>query len=250
MTRVRAAITHLSLSIAVFLATIAFMIWRWYPMPYFWIDGGWQFIRIAALVDIVLGPLLTLIVFRAGKPALKFDLASIAAIQIAALAWGCVIMYQQRPAFVVFTYDTFRTVTWPRIVLQKVAHQDLAQLAAQTPPLVFLQLPENKREILQMMESARQEKAPALQLLADRYRKIDEKSAAIMEAHALNLEKLLRERASDLEKLQAFSKKQQIQLDRILFLPMQARYSSAVIGLEKGTGRFLGYLDVIPPVPL
>ena len=36
----------------------------------------------------VVGPLLTLIVFRAGKPGMKFDLAVIGLVQVAALAYG------------------------------------------------------------------------------------------------------------------------------------------------------------------
>lgn len=55
--------------------------------------------------------LLTLIVFKSGKPSLKFDLSCIVLMQLAALIYGGTIIYQQRPEFVVFGTDRFTTVT-------------------------------------------------------------------------------------------------------------------------------------------
>ena len=39
------------------------------------------------LVDVVLGPGLTLMVFKPGKPGLKFDMAAIVVLQMVALSW-------------------------------------------------------------------------------------------------------------------------------------------------------------------
>ena len=68
------------------------MFWVWYPTPYFAIDGGWQVLRILAGVDVVLGPLLTFIVFKIGKPSLKFDMSCIILMQIGALIYGGMII--------------------------------------------------------------------------------------------------------------------------------------------------------------
>ncbi len=88
---------HLSISLVLFTAIIAACMTLWYPPPYFWIDGGIQVTRIAALADIVLGPLLTLILFRPGKRTLKRDLAVIGAVQIAFLAWGVGVLHREKP---------------------------------------------------------------------------------------------------------------------------------------------------------
>jgi hypothetical protein len=85
MGRVRAALIHFSISVVVFCSIVAVAILAWYPPPYFFADGGWQMIRLAAGVDVVLGPLLTLVVFKADKPSLKIDLSIIGILQASVL---------------------------------------------------------------------------------------------------------------------------------------------------------------------
>ncbi len=77
----------------------------WYPQPYFSVDGGWQGIRIIAAVDLVLGPLITFVIFDWSKPRkeILFDLAIIVVIQIGALVYGVVTTYDQRPVAIVLS---------------------------------------------------------------------------------------------------------------------------------------------------
>ena len=111
MTKLKAFTTHLGISLVIFLIVLYFILVEWYPFPYFNTDGGWQGIRILAFVDIVLGPLLTLLVFKQGKRYLKFDLSIIALIQISALAWGISVIQRERPLAAVFIEDYFLTVS-------------------------------------------------------------------------------------------------------------------------------------------
>ena len=61
MTRLRAFAVHLTASILILLLFLMIMLLVWYPAPYFKINGGWKVLRILAGVDVVLGPLLTLL---------------------------------------------------------------------------------------------------------------------------------------------------------------------------------------------
>ena len=61
-------------------------------------------------VDVVLGPLLTLVVFNPAKKSLRIDLAVIAALQVAALVYGISVIAQARPAYVVFAGDRFTVI--------------------------------------------------------------------------------------------------------------------------------------------
>jgi hypothetical protein len=72
--------------------------------------GAWNVLRVLIGVDVVLGPLLTLIVFKPGKRGLKFDLAFIALVQLAALVYGLTAIYRERPYFTVFSVDRFYVV--------------------------------------------------------------------------------------------------------------------------------------------
>ena len=69
---------HLLISAVVFTIIIVLAVWMWYPPPLYWIDGGPQITLLAALVDIIAGPLLTLIVYRPHKPRLVMNLVVIA----------------------------------------------------------------------------------------------------------------------------------------------------------------------------
>src|SRR5438105_14863097 len=88
---------HILISAVVFTIIIVLTVWMWYPPPLYWIDGGLQITLLAALVDIIAGPLLTLIVYRPHKPRLVMNVVVIAAIQVGALAWGVGGPYEQRP---------------------------------------------------------------------------------------------------------------------------------------------------------
>ena len=99
--KIRAFFIHLGLSASVVGLLALLMLTMWYPEPWFSHDGGWHVFRLILLVDVVLGPTMTLVVFRRGKPELRRDLSIVAAIQIAALAYGAVLMFLYRPAFIV-----------------------------------------------------------------------------------------------------------------------------------------------------
>jgi hypothetical protein len=81
MTRYHASFYHFLISFAIFILLSYLVLMVWYPEFFYSIDGGWEGMRIIIGVDLVLGPVLTLIVFRAGKPGLKMDLTLIGLFQ-------------------------------------------------------------------------------------------------------------------------------------------------------------------------
>lgn len=103
MNRISAFLSHLLISIIIVSSVIGLAIFFWYPYPFARIFNLWDALKIVAFVDVVLGPLLTLTVFKPGKPGLKFDLYFIATVQILALSYGVWTTYQSRP--VLMTYN-------------------------------------------------------------------------------------------------------------------------------------------------
>ena len=98
---------HLGISALIFIGLAYLVLFQWYPDMFFTTDGGWQGIRIIILVDMVLGPLLTLIVFKPGKPGLKFDLTCIGVFQLVCLAAGTYLVYNERPLAMVYVDGQF-----------------------------------------------------------------------------------------------------------------------------------------------
>ena len=111
MSRWKAAAIHLSISAAIGLVVGALLLLVWYPPPYFHAAGADQLVLLLVGVDLVLGPLLTLILFRSGKKGLKFDLAMIAVLQTTALVYGLSVVLQSRPVFLVSAVDRFVLVS-------------------------------------------------------------------------------------------------------------------------------------------
>src|SRR5919108_3850181 len=121
LTRWRAAGVHLLISAGIAAGVLALMLAFWYPPPLFEAMGGTGLALIVIGVDVVLGPALTLIVFRSGKRGLKFDLAAIALVQLAALAYGCHVVSLARPAFIVFVKDQFQVATVAELSAERLA---------------------------------------------------------------------------------------------------------------------------------
>lgn len=110
MTRWKASAIHLFLSVLI-LGTIAtLLVWRWYPPGLFHMAKADKLLMLVAMVDIVVGPLLTLIVYKQGKKTLRFDLTVIALIQIAAMVYGLHTMWQSRPVYLVASERYFDLV--------------------------------------------------------------------------------------------------------------------------------------------
>lgn len=107
----KAFLIHFGISLIIFIALAAMMRIIWYPDALFWMDGGWQGLKIIAPIDLVLGPALTLCFYRPWKKSLKFDMAVIATVQIVALGYGVYAAYNQRPAALVFAENRFETLS-------------------------------------------------------------------------------------------------------------------------------------------
>ena len=82
----------------------------WYPPPYFTAMGGETLLRLLDRRRRGARPAHHADHLRSGKKRLKFDLAIIAALQVAALAYGSYVMFEARPVYNVFVEDRFETV--------------------------------------------------------------------------------------------------------------------------------------------
>ena len=121
VTRWQAAGIHLAISVAIGLTVLLLMLTVWYPWPLFQAMGGSGLLLILCGADLVIGPLITLIVFRQGKRGMKFDLAAIAVVQLTALLYGTHIVYLARPAFIVFVKDQFEIAIAADLSAQQLA---------------------------------------------------------------------------------------------------------------------------------
>lgn len=96
--RYQAFALHLVLSLVMLAILLGIIFFYWYPYDFIK-TGGSQGLKILAGVDLVLGPLLTLIVFNPNKKKLllKIDLSLIALVQFSCMAAGVWLIHKERP---------------------------------------------------------------------------------------------------------------------------------------------------------
>ena len=140
----KAFLIHFGISLIVFIVLAAIMRLVWYPGDLFWMDGGWQGMQLIAPIDLVLGPALTLCFYRPWKKNIKFDMAAIAAVQIAALSYGVYAAYQQRPAAIVFAENRFETLSLSEykaatleLTENDIEAKSLRDLAPRMPAVIY-----------------------------------------------------------------------------------------------------------------
>ena len=108
--RIKFFLSHLIISISLALLVIGLVFFIWYPSPLATAVGVTHIFLMLLVIDVILGPLLGLLVYKEGKKTLKFDLSVIILIQIAALCYGVFSIEQGRPAWLVYNVDRFELV--------------------------------------------------------------------------------------------------------------------------------------------
>ena len=105
----------------------------WYPYPYAELTGGLALYKLVISVDIVCGPLLTLILASPSKKLKEriIDFSLIGMIQLAALIYGLYSVSLARPVVSAFETDRINVVTAAEIDVNDLSHapKDLQDLS-------------------------------------------------------------------------------------------------------------------------
>ncbi len=99
-----------SLIVALIVGTLVFGVW--FPYPFRQLAGGTELFLLIMSVDLVCGPLLTLVLFNPTKPKreLVIDLGLVVLVQIAALVYGLWTLHTARPLYLVHEIDRFKVI--------------------------------------------------------------------------------------------------------------------------------------------
>lgn len=118
--RLKFFLGHLSISFFIALLVVSLVFFIWYPSPLANAVGVTHIFLMLLAIDVIIGPLLGLLVYKERKKSLKFDLSVIIIIQIAALCYGVFSIEQGRPAWLVFYADRFELVRKNDIILENI----------------------------------------------------------------------------------------------------------------------------------
>lgn len=158
LTRFKFTITHLMISVVVATATSFLIFFVLYSYPYYKILGVSNIYAILLIVDVVCGPVMTMILANPKKPnnQLFFDISIIGIIQLSALLYGIHSLYEARPVMVVFEKDRFVLVQ-----ANDVQKSDLNHTLDEFKPLKWIgtrmasiREPESQDEMLESIEAS------------------------------------------------------------------------------------------------
>lgn len=118
--RLKFFLSHLSLSFLIALLVVGLIFFIWYPFPLAKAVGVTYIFLMMLSIDVIVGPMLGLLVYKEGKKTLTFDLSIIIAIQISALCYGIYSIEQGRPAWLVFHADRFELIRKNDLLLENI----------------------------------------------------------------------------------------------------------------------------------
>lgn len=159
-TRIRRALGpagwHLLMSALVAAVAAGLVFGVWFPYPYRELVGGRELFLIVVAVDVVCGPLLTLVLFNhlKSRRELALDLSIVAVIQLAALAYGLHTVVEARPVYLAFEVDRFRAVTMADVQRDKL-HPEMGGLHAigwTGPRVIGVRQPKNNEEMMRSLD--------------------------------------------------------------------------------------------------
>lgn len=245
MSRWKAAALHLCISALIAAIASGLLLGIWYPPPYFHADGAGKLLALVVGVDISIGPLLTLLVFKSGKRGLKFDLTAIAILQTIALIYGFHVLVGSRPVFMVAAVDRFVIVSAADISttdLAKATRPEWKHLSWSGPVLVGAKLPTNwnQRDAL-LFSSLKGGKD--IQDLPERYVPYAQVVVKML-AKAHSVEMLRRLHPAATREISHWLEARHLSDSQVVWLPMQARKWDMVMMMNAKDGEPIG------PIPL
>lgn len=110
--RIKAFSLHLLSSAAVLTLILGALYFGWYRWPGWYLTDVSHVALVMVCVDVVLGPTLTLIIANKSKPRRELvrDIGIIIALQLAALGYGTVSLWNGRPLYYAFSENVLQVV--------------------------------------------------------------------------------------------------------------------------------------------
>ena len=159
--RFRAFGLHLLASSVALSSILGALYFGWYRWPGWYLTDAARVIMVMAGVDIVLGPLLTLIIAGPAKPrrVLARDIAVIVAVQLCALVYGAASLWNGRPLYYAYSENILQLVQAYDIedaesALGQKQNPGLAPHWYSLPRWIWAPLPQDKDAALKIMTAA------------------------------------------------------------------------------------------------
>lgn len=244
--RCKAAGVHFLCSLVVLSAAAFVLFFEWFPYPYWSLAGGKRLIEIIFMVDLVLGPLLTLLLFDARKTklALALDMSLIIILQIGAMSYGLYSAFVARPVYLVYEVDRFVVVTAADVDPNDLvkAESDFQQLPRRGIKKIGVRDPQSAKERAASFELALAGKDVSLR--PDYWKHFDEASKQQLRQRMRSLAELDARGESERKLVSDFLKEHKERIDALYYIPVVFRDQVWSVVLVESTLEIAGYLPI------
>ena len=181
MSKSRAALTHLKPTLLLIAGLAALVFLAWYPYPFWQFGKSGKFALMLILTAACIGPALTWVVYKKGKWGLVFDLWVIALVQLAAIGWGTLSLYQNRPFFMVYTLDRFEVLSKRDIDLAWITDPEFLNKPFVGPLMLFANMPQDPVDYQKLLKEIMFEGKPDLQFRPEFWSLYSERKQYVLE---------------------------------------------------------------------
>ena len=185
--------------------------------------------RLVAAVDLVLGPLITLVIFNPKKSRreLSMDIGVVVLLQMAALLWGIKAVYDQRPVAVVFLDTSFYTVPAAAISAQEIDLDVLDEFGEQRPVFVYAQKPGIGPDFERFQKAVEEQQIPPHEQVW-LYRPLAENFAQVSRS-SLDVDEIMNANPEMKAEIEQVLAKSQKQIGDLIFLALTSRYRNIIL---------------------
>ena len=239
--RIKAFLTHLAGSATVFAIYLYLVFTYWYPEPYFTIENAVQ-VTILIGVSLLLGPLLTFLIYVPGKKGLKFDIVVIVVVQLIFLSWGVWVTYKEHPVFSVFMIDEFRVKRAGNVDMSAINPDVFRGQPEHGLRLIYTLPPQNPDDRSRLVKELFYGRGD-IDVLPERYRAIKDHLDEVRK-QSRDVNKILENHPQIKADYLSLMKKLGGRVEDYLFLPVEARKKSFTLVLHKTDASYAGFLAV------
>jgi len=241
--KLKASLIHFGLSILLVGLVIGSFIFFFFPQLFIGVSDFKEIATLIIFIDLILGPLLTFVVFQPKKKTLKFDLSVIGAIQLSALLYGAFALYQVHPVYITFNIDRFTIVSAKDAQPEKALYDEYKVSKLTTAKLAFAKMPDDieKRNNVTMVAARG---GDDLDFRTEYYEPYENNIDQVL-ARSLD-PKLIFANKESKTKAKRFYNKHQDQLNKFAYLPLNSQKKDAIIVLDKVTALPVATLNINP----
>lgn len=239
--RLKFFLKHLLYSFLVVSLVFVCVFFIWYPSPLAIAIGAMHIFLMMLAIDVIVGPILGLLVYKEGKKTLKFDLSVIILIQIIALFYGVYSIGQGRPAWIVFNQDRFELIRKNEIIDQYIenALPEFQKVSLFKPQYVAIEFSKDK---LQRGNDIFAEALGGISIAQKPEYYVDFTQALPQ----------IKKRAKSLKDLEQFNDQKQVQEILVKYpqvtgyVPLKANAVDMTVLVNKETGEVIKIVDLRP----